>query len=88
MFSGWPGGAAADLAEMLQVVQGHIVAGEVEQRIGQHGAMPGRDDEAVTIEPLRVVRVKAQELGIQNIRHVGHAERHAGVAGVGGLHGV
>src|SRR6516225_6776471 len=38
-----PGGAAAELPETLQLVEGHVgVAGQVQQRVEQHRAVPGR----------------------------------------------
>ena len=37
-----PGGACAQLAELAQLIQSHIgIAGQIKQRINQHGAMPG-----------------------------------------------
>ena len=50
--------------------------------------MTGREDEAVAVGPVRVGGVELQELREQHGGHVGGAHRHAGMAGVGVLHGV
>ena len=76
------GGLAAELAEALQLIQRHVgIAGEMQQRIEQHRAVAGRQHEAVAVRPIRMLRVELQELGEQDRRHVGHAHRHAGMAG-------
>jgi hypothetical protein len=86
---GVPRRPAAELAEVLQLVERHVgVAGEVEQRIKQHRAVAGRQDEAIAVGPVRIGRVELQELGEQHRRHVGHSHRHAGMARVSLLHGV
>ncbi len=83
------GGAAAELTEMLQLVERHVgVAGEVEQRIEEHRAVAGRQDEAVAVGPVRIARIELQELREQDRGDVGHAHRHAGMARVRLLHGV
>ena len=54
---GMAGGLGAELAEVLDLVDGHVlVAEEIEQRIEQHRAVAGRQDEAVAVGPVRVVR--------------------------------
>ncbi len=77
---------APPLAEVFQLFQRQVVAGEVEQAVEQHGAMPGAEDEAVPVAPLGVGRVVAQEVGPQSEGGLGHAHWHPRVAGVGGLH--
>ena len=59
---GMPGGFRAYLTETLQLVEGHVlVAGEIEQRIEQHRAMAGRQDEAIAVRPVRAFRVEFHE---------------------------
>ncbi len=86
---GMAGGSGAELAELLQLVEGHVgVAGEMQQRIEQHRAVAGRQDEAVAIGPVGLRGVELQEPGKQDGGHVGHAHRHAGMPRIRLLHGV
>ena len=79
-------GARAELAEAPQLLEVHRgVAGQEEQRVQQHRAVPGRQHEAVAIGPLGRARVEAQELREQDRGDVGHAHGHAGMAGLGRL---
>ncbi len=44
----------APLAEVADLVQRHLLEpGQVQQRVKQHRPMPGRQDEAVAVEPVR-----------------------------------
>ena len=86
---GVAGGAAAELAKMLQFVERHVgVTGEMQQGIEQHRAVAGRQDEAVAIGPVRLRCIELQELGEQDSGDVGHAHRQAGMTGIRLLHGV
>ncbi len=77
----------AELTEALDLLDRHLrIAGEIEQRIEQHRAMAGREHEAVAVRPSRIGRVEFQKLREENRRHIGHAHRHAGMAGIGLLH--
>ena len=77
------------LAEVLDLLELHLrIAGEIEQRVEQHRAVAGREHEAVAVRPIGMGRVELQEAREQHGGHVGHAHRHAGVAGIGLLHGV
>ena len=62
------------------------IAGEVERRIEQHRAMARRQHEAVAIGPARRIGIEFQELRPEDRGDIGHAHRHAGVAGIGRLH--
>jgi len=44
--------------------------------------MPGRQDEAVAVRPVRRFGIKAQMLFEQDRGDIGHAHRHAGMAGI------
>ena len=82
-------GLGAELAEVLDVVEAHVrIAREIEQRIHQHGAVPGRQDEAVAVRPVRVCGVEFQELREQNRCHVCGPHGQARMAGIGLLHRV
>src|SRR5690606_1319679 len=83
-----PRGAVAELAEVLQLFQRQVVAGQVQQRVLQHRTMPVGQHEAVAVEPLRVARIVVQVVVPQHFGDVGHAHGHAGMAGVGRLDGV
>ncbi len=86
---GVPGARAAHFAEILDVVDGDaVIAGEPEQGIKQHRTVATGQHKAVAVGPGRIARVKFQEMRIQNTCHIGHAHRHAGMAGFGVLHGI
>ena len=86
---GMAGGGAADLAELLEILDGNLgIAGQPEQGIEQHRAVPGRQDEAVAVGPAGVARVEFQKAGKQHRGDIGHAQRQARMARFGGLHRV
>ena len=79
----------AHLAEVLDLVERDLlVADKIEQRVDQHRAMAGRQDEPVAVGPFRRGGVKFQVVAEQHSGDIGHAHRHARVAGVRRLHGV
>ena len=82
------GGTRAELAEILQIVDRQVVAGQVQQRVDQHRAMAVGKHETVAVRPFRVGRVVPQVAAPQHFGDFGHAHRRAGVAGVCFLHGV
>ena len=60
---GMAGGAAAELAEALDLVDRHVgIAGQVQQRVEQHRAVPGRQHEAVAVGPVRRRRIEAADI--------------------------
>ena len=78
---GMAGGAAAELAEAFQLVERHVgIAGQMQQRVEQHRAVPGRQNEAVAVGPVGHGRIEIEEAGEQHGGDVGHAHRHAGMA--------
>ncbi len=86
---GVAGGGGMQLAELFEFVDFHAgVAGQVQQRIEQHRAVAGGQHKAVAVGPARVRRIVFMKAGPQHGGGVGHAHRHAGVAGVGFFNGV
>ena len=80
---------AAKFAEIADVVDRRArIAAQVQQAVDQHRSMPRRQHETVAVGPIRVGGIVFQELGPQHGRDIGHAHRHAGVTGIGGLHRV
>ncbi|MCY1354613.1 hypothetical protein D9M69_409980 [compost metagenome] len=79
-------GAAAQLAEVLQVLDAEVVAGQVQQRVVQHRAVAVGQHEAVAVGPLGVVRVVLQVIPPEHFGDIGHSHGGAGVAAVGFLH--
>jgi len=73
-------GHAAVLAEVLELLEGEIVAGQVEQGIEEHGAVAGAEDEAVPVVPVGVGRVVAQMPAPEGQGSGGHAHGQAGVS--------
>ena len=59
---GVAGGARPELAEVLQLIEGHVlVAGEVEQGIKEHRAVARREDKSVAVRPLGRPGIELQE---------------------------
>ena len=81
-------GHAAVLAEVLELLEGEIVAGQVEQGVEEHGAVAGAEDEAVAVVPVGVGRVVAQMPAPEGQGGGGHAHGQAGVSRISGLDGV
>ena len=82
------GSFRVQLPELLQVVDGDVEAGQVQERVEQHRPMPGAQHEPVTVRPAGILRVEAQMTGPQHVCHRRGAHRHAGVPAVGVFHGV
>ena len=76
------------LAEALELGHRQVVAGQVQQRVQQHRAVAVGQHEAIAVGPARLRRIVAQEVVPQHLGDVGHAHRHAGVAGIGLLDGI
>ena len=85
---GVPRRARAPLAELLQILEAQLVAGEVQQRVLQHARVPGAEHEAIAVGPLRVARVRMQKTLEQRVAQRRERHRGAGVTGVGLLDGV
>jgi hypothetical protein len=87
---GMPRCPASPLAERLDVVQREVVAGQVQQRVEEDAGMAVRQDEAVTVRPVRRVRIVSHDPGPE---HMGQRrQRHGGarvtrVGLLGGVHG-
>jgi hypothetical protein len=82
------GGLGAELAKALQLLDRQAIAGEVEQAVEQHRAVPVREDEAIAVRPARIRRVVAQMALPQRHRDLGHAHWHARMPGFRRLHRV
>ncbi len=85
---GVAGGAAAPLAEIFEFVERQVVAVQVQQAVDQHTAVAGGEHKAVAVGPFGVGGVMFQKFRPEYGCHVGHAERHARVTGIGGFHAV
>ncbi len=84
-----PGCARPELAEVLELLDVHLgIAGQIEQRIEQHRAVARREHEPVAVRPFGMRGIELQEAREQHGGDIGHAHRHAGMAGIGLLHGV
>ena len=85
MVLGVAGGLAAQLAELLELLDRQVVAAQVQQRVLQHRAVAVGQHEAVAVEPLGVLRVVTEIVVPEHFGDVGHAHRHAGMTGLGGF---
>jgi hypothetical protein len=77
---------AVELAEIAQLREREVVAGQVQQRVDQHRRVTVRQHEAVAFGPVRIARVMAEVAAPQRDRHLGHAHRRARMARVRLLH--
>jgi hypothetical protein len=50
----------------VDLLHGERVAGDVEPRVEEHGAVAAREHEAVTVEPLRVLGVVLHEVTVED----------------------
>lgn len=71
-----------ELAERLDLIERHLlVAGKMQQRVEQHRAVTGGENEAVAVRPGWIGSVVFQELREQHGgRDIGRAHRQAGMA--------
>ena len=74
--SGCPGVRLPHCAELAQVLERQVVAGEMEHRVLQDARVPVREHEAVPVGPLGVLRVVVHDPGPQDVRQ--RSERHGG----------
>ncbi len=80
------GGVRAPLAELLELLERKIVAGEVQDAVLQGRRVAIGEHKAVAIGPERVGRVVLHELVEEQVGHGRAAERGAGVAVLGLFH--
>ena len=85
---GVAGRARAPLAELLQVVERDVVAREVQRRVLEDAGVARREDEAVAVGPVRVGRVVAHDVSVEQVRERRQRHRGARMAGVRLLHRV
>ncbi|STQ10155.1 Uncharacterised protein [Enterobacter cloacae] len=76
------------LAEVFQLFERQIVAGQMQQAVEQHRRVAVRENKTVAIVPGGVVRVVLQEIIPQHFGNICHAHWCARVAGIGFLHGI
>ena len=81
-------GRAAELAEVLEVVEGEPVPGQIEHRVEEHRRVTGAEHEAVPVEPVRILRVVAHHPRVEDIRQRSEGHRRARMAGIGLLDAV
>ena len=82
------GRQAIPLAELLELFQRQIVAGQMEQAVEQHRTMTGGQYKTIPVGPIRILGVMSQELGPKHVSSIGHAHGHTGMAGIGLLHSI
>ena len=78
----------AKLPEGLELVEIQGVAGQVRGAVQEHGTMPVGQHQPVAVHPVRLPRRYLQVIRVEQLCNVRHAHGHAGMAGVGALHGV
>ncbi len=81
-------GLGVELTELLQVLDGQVVTGQMQQGIDQHGAVAVGQHETIAIRPIRIARVMLHIIVPEHLGDVGHAHGRARVPGFGFLHGI
>ncbi len=76
------------LAQPLVLRVHRLHAGQVQQRVDQHGGVAARQHEPVAVGPDRVVGIEAQEALPQAVGHGRQCHGGARMTGVGRLHGI
>ena len=74
------GGFAVQLAEVFQVINGNVIAGQVQQAVKNHGSMTIGEDKTVAVVEFWVGRIMIEELRPQHFCHFRHTHRRTRVA--------
>jgi hypothetical protein len=64
---------AVNGSESLQVIHAEVVTEQMEESILKHAAVSVRENETVTVQPVRVLGVEVKELVEQNVSNWGHS---------------
>jgi hypothetical protein len=84
---GVPRAGAVQLTEVADVLDRRArIAGQMQQRVNEHRAMPGRQHEAIPVRPVRRGGIELQIITEQHGGDIGHAHRHTGMARIRPLH--
>lgn len=75
-------------AEVFDLVQGQVVAGEMQPGVKEHGAMASTEDEAIAIQPFRISRIALEAVTEKNSADIGCAKGQAEVTGGALMHRV
>jgi len=82
------GRLGAELAEISDFLHRQRITRKMEHRIQQHGRMPVRKHESVTVEPRRVRGIELKHVPPEDFGDVRHPHGGARMAGIGLLNGV
>jgi len=85
---GVTGRGAPPLTKRLQVLEAHLVARQVQERVEQHGRVAGGEDEPVTVGPGRIGGVVPEKAVPEDVRDGRGAHRRPRVSRVGLLDGI
>ena len=50
----------------LDLLEGEVVARQVQPGVEEHGAVAAREDESIAVEPLRILRVVLEDVGVED----------------------
>ena len=77
---------AVKLAEVFDLLQGHIVTRQVQPPVEKHAAVARGENKAVAIQPTGIVRIVVQRVAIKHGPNLGRAKGQPEVAGLGFRH--
>src|SRR5579875_2671516 len=73
---------ASPLAKLLELIERHVVTGQVKQAVQEHTAMTSGKNKPIAVGPCRLQWVISQVSGPEHISHWRGAHRHSGMAGI------
>ena len=83
-----PRGFGMQLTEGFQILDGQIIAGQMQQGINQHGAVTVGKNKTIAVGPVRISRVVRHEIIPQHFGDIRHTHGCARVAGIGLLYSI
>ncbi len=81
-------GLRVQLTEVFQISHRQVVAGQVEERIGQHGTVAIGEDETVTVVPIGIGRVVLEMVVPEDLSDIRHPHGGARMTRLGLLYGI
>ena len=75
------GGQAVPLTERFDLGEGEVIAREMQERVQERRAVPGRENETIAVEPGRIGRIVPQVARPQGMSHCGRSEGQSWVSG-------
>src|SRR5581483_12188912 len=79
---------AAPLAELFQLLHGHVIAGQMQQAVKQHRTVTRRKNKPIAVGPARLAGIVSEKTRPKHVGHGRRSHREPGMAGISLLDGV